>query len=176
MNFKAMGRETIYSGRVFHVEKVQLQLPTGEIRAYDLVNHPSAVVLVPLDSTGHILFVRQYRVGADEELLELPAGLLKESEDPDVAASRELQEETGMAAGKLTRLGGFYASPGYSSEYMHIYLAADLYPAPLEQDDDEFIQLEAVPAAKALEMARCGNIRDSKTLASLLLAEKFLPA
>lgn len=174
MNFKPMRRETIYEGRVFHVEKVQMQLPTGEIRAYDLVNHPSAVVIVPQDADGNILFVRQYRVGAGGELLELPAGLLKDGEDPTEAAAREMQEETGMGAGKMMRLGNFYSSPGYSSEYMHIYLATSLYPAPLEQDDDEFIQLEAIPAAKALQMARDGEIRDAKTLAALLLAESNL--
>lgn len=174
MNFKTMNQETIYTGRVFRVEKVQTQLPTGEIRAYDLIDHPSAVAIVPLDSAGNILFVRQYRVGAGEELLELPAGLLKDGEDPDPAASRELREETGMAAGKMTHLGNFYSSPGYSSEYMHIYLATGLYPAPLDQDDDEFIQVEAIPAVKALEMARGGKIRDAKTLAALLLAEALL--
>ncbi len=176
MNFKAMKRETKYTGRVFEVEKVHMQLPTGEVRAYDLVNHPSAVTIVPQDYAGNILFVRQFRVGAQEELLELPAGLLKDGEDPDPAAARELREETGMAAEKLTRIGGFYSSPGYSSEYLYIYLAADLYPAPLEQDDDEFIQVEAIPAAKALEMARSGEIRDAKTLATLLLAESRIMA
>lgn len=174
MNFKAMKRDTHYNGRVFRVEKVHMQLPTGEIRAYDLVNHPSAVTIVPLDSAGNILFVRQYRVGAGEELLELPAGLLNEGEDPDPAASRELREETGMAAEKMARIGAFYSSPGYSSEYLYIYLATGLYPAPLEQDDDEFIQVESVPAAKALEMARTSTIRDAKTLASLFLAETLL--
>jgi len=174
MNFKPIRRETIYKGRVFHVEKVQMQLPTGEIRTYDLVNHPSAVVIVPQDADGNILFVRQYRVGAGGELLELPAGLLKDGEDPTEAATREMQEETGMGAGNMMRLGNFYSSPGYSSEYMHIYLATSLYPAPLEQDDDEFIQLEAIPAAKALQMARGGEIHDAKTLAALLLAESNL--
>lgn len=174
MNFKAMKRETKYTGRVFDIEKVHMQLPSGEVRAYDLVNHPSAVTIVPLDAAGNILFVRQYRIGAEEELLELPAGLFKDGEDPDPAAARELREETGMAAEHLTRIGAFYSSPGYSSEYLYIYLATGLYPAPLEQDDDEFIQLEAIPAAKALEMARAGEIRDAKTLAALFLAENRL--
>lgn len=174
MNFKAIKRETKYTGRVFNIEKVHMQLPTGEVRAYDLVNHPSAVTIVPLDAVGNILFVRQYRVGAEEELLELPAGLFKDGENPDPAAARELREETGMAAEHLTRIGAFYSSPGYSSEYLYIYLATGLYPAPLEQDDDEFIQLEAIPTAKALEMARSGEIRDAKTLAALFLAENRL--
>lgn len=163
MNFKTMKRETKYNGRVFDIEKVHMQLPTGEVRAYDLVNHPSAVTIVPLDAAGNILFVCQYRVGAEEELLELPAGLFNDGEDPDPAAARELREETGMAAENLTRIGAFYSSPGYSSEYLYIYLATGLYPAPLKQDDDEFIQLESIPAAKALEMARGGEIRDAKT-------------
>lgn len=174
MTFMPLRRETKYTGRVFDVEKVQMQLPNGEIRFYDLVRHPSAVTVVPLDSAGNILFVRQYRVGAEEELLELPAGLLRDGENPDAAAFREMQEEIGMAAEEMTRLGGFYSSPGYSSEYLNIYLATGLYSAPLAQDDDEFLVVESIPAPAALRMARSGEIRDAKTLASLLMAEPKL--
>ena len=175
MNFKTLQHETIFSGRVFNLEHVRMELPNGEIRSYDLVNHKAAVTIVPIDEAGNIVFVRQYRVGADQELLELPEGVLDEGEDPGEAAAREVREETGMAAGNMRYLGSFFMSPGYSSEYMHIFLATGLYPAPLEQDDDEFLQLETFPAAKALQMARSGEIHDGKTLAALLMAESFLP-
>lgn len=175
MNFKTLQRETTFSGRVFNLEHVRMQLPNGEIRSYDLVNHKSAVTIVPIDGAGNILFVRQYRVGPDRELLELPAGVLNEGEDPGETAAREVREEIGMAAGNMRALGSFFMSPGYSSEYMHIFLATDLYSAPLEQDDDEFLQLEIIPATKALQMARSGEIQDGKTLAALLMAESFLP-
>jgi len=175
MNFKTLQREIIFSGRIFNLEHVQMQLPNGTVHSYDLVNHKAAVTIVPIDAAGDILFVRQYRVGADQELLELPAGVLNEGEDPAETAAREVREEIGMAAGNMRALGSFFMSPGYSSEYMHIYLATELYPAPLEQDDDEFLQLEAIPAAKVLQMARSGEIHDGKTLAALLMAEAYLP-
>jgi len=176
MIFKPLQRDTIYSGRVFQVDKIKMQLPDGSTRYYDLVNHPSAVVIVPLDDAGNILFVHQYRVGADMELMELPAGLLNEGEDPAEAALRETGEEIGMGIGKLLLLGNFYSSPGYSSERLHIYLATGLFPAPLVQDDDEFLQVEAIPALKAMQMARTGEIQDAKTLAALLMAEPHFPS
>lgn len=175
MNFKLMQRERIFTGKIFNVEQVQMQLPNGKTHSYDLVDHPGAVTIVPVDANGNILFVRQYRVGAEQELLELPAGVLKDEEPPADAAAREVREETGMAAKKMQLLGNCYLAPGYSSEYMHIFLATDLFSSPLQQDEDEFLQIEAIPAAKALQMARSGDLRDGKTLAAMLMAEPHLP-
>lgn len=174
MNFSILQRETIYQGRAFGVEKVQMRLPDGSIRPYDLVQHSGSVTIVPLDSNGNLLFVRQYRIGVGEELLELPAGVLNDSEDPQTCAAREIREETGMAAANLELLGDFYLAPGYSSEHMYIFLASGLYPSPLEQDADEFLQLVAIPASQALEMAQNGELRDAKSLAALMLAQKRL--
>jgi len=174
MNFRPLHRQEIYRSRVFDVEKVTMQLPDGKVRDYDLVKHAGAVTIVPVDLEGNILFVRQYRIGAEKELLELPAGVINNEEAPEIAAAREVREETGMAAGKLTLIGNFYLAPGYSSEYMHVYLATDLYHAPLQQDEDEFLHLEAVKVEKALQMAHAAQIYDGKTLAALLLAQPHL--
>lgn len=174
MNFSILQREKIYQGRAFGVEKVHLKLPDGTIHPYDLVRHSGSVTIVPLDEHGNILFVRQYRIGVGEELLELPAGVLNDGEDPQECAAREIREETGMAAAKLKRLGDFYLAPGYSSEHMVIFLASGLYPAPLEQDADEFLELVSIPAMQALEMAQNGELRDAKSLAALMLAQKHL--
>ncbi|MFN7036539.1 MAG: NUDIX hydrolase [Bellilinea sp.] len=174
MNFAILQRETIYQGRAFGVEKVHLRLPDGAVRPYDLVQHSGSVTIVPLDARGNILFVKQYRIGVGEELLELPAGVLNDGEDPRECAAREIREETGMAAGELTLLGDFYLAPGYSSEHMFIFLASGLYPSPLEQDADEFLELVTLPAARALEMAHNGELRDAKSLAALMLAQKRL--
>ena len=174
MNFTPQKREKIYSGRAFDVEIVTMQLPDGKIRNYDLVQHRGAVTIVPVDQAGNILFVRQYRLGAEMELLELPAGLLNPAEPPAEAAAREVREETGMAAGKMQLLGDFYMVPGYSTEHMFVYLATDLRPDPLDQDDDEFLELIAIPAAEAFRMAGSGEIHDGKSLAALMMVQSYL--
>jgi ADP-ribose pyrophosphatase len=106
--------------------------------------------------------------------LELPAGTLEENEDPALCAAREIREETGMAAGKMTKLGDFFLAPGYSSEYMHVYLMTELYSAPLKQDEDEFLRTEAIPVDTVWEMIRTNQIHDGKTLACLMLAKEYL--
>jgi ADP-ribose pyrophosphatase len=138
-----------------------------------VVEHLGAVTVVPLDEEGMIHFVRQFRVAAQVSLLELPAGVLHEGEDPLEGAAREVREETGQAAAEMVLLGTFYMVPGYSSEKMTVYLATGLRADPLPMDDDEFLQAERIPAQTALEMARSGQIQDGKTLAALLLAEKY---
>lgn len=175
MAYELLKRSLIYSGRVFDVASHYLRLPDGRAHAYDVVEHNPAVTVLPLEADGNLLFVNQYRVGVGGELLELPAGVLHADEDPAFGAAREIREETGFAAGQLTHLGGFYMAAGYSSEYMHVFLATGLTPDPLPQDDDEFLQLVRIPAREALEMARSGNIQDGKTLVALMLAQPFLP-
>jgi len=128
----------------------------------------------PLDGQGNLLFVRQYRHAAGLDLLELPAGTLNKDEAPDACAHREIREETGMAAGYMRHLGGFYLAPGYSTEYMHVYLATDLRSDPLEADADEFLTVESIPLARAMANARAGKILDAKSLAALLLAQSVL--
>lgn len=174
MTFKILGRKTVFEGHVFHLENLEVRLPNGRTTVYNLVTHPGAVTLVPVDDDGNILFVRQFRMGAEAELLELPAGTLEPPEPPDETAARELREETGMAARRIDELGRFFLAPGYSSEYQYIYLARDLYPAPLSQDDDEFVRVERIPIAEAYHMAHTGLINDAKSLAALLLAEERL--
>ena len=119
-------------------------------------------------------FVRQFRLGALQELLELPAGVIEENEAPETSAGRELREEIGMAAKELREVGQFFMTPGYSSEYLYIYLATGLYPSPLAQDADEFLQVEVIPVKQVYEMVHGNQVHDGKTLAALLLAEPFL--
>jgi len=174
MKFKHLSSKNVYQGRAFSVDRLLMQLPDGHQKEYDLVQHRSSVSLVPIDNSGLVYFVRQYRVGPAQELLELPAGVLEEAEDPLEGARREMREETGMAARNLVKIGEIFLAPGYSSELMHVFLATELYPAPLPPDVDEFLHLETLPLAKAYEMAANGEIRDSKTLAALFLARRFL--
>jgi ADP-ribose pyrophosphatase len=149
-------------------------LPDGKETTFDVVVHPGAVTLIPVDSAGRILFVRQYRYAIGEELLELPAGTLDEGEEPEACAHREIREETGMSAGKLEKIGEFFLVPGYSTEYMYIYLASDLKPDPLPGDEDEFITVEAIAMQKIPELISQGILRDAKSLSALFLAEPYL--
>ncbi len=174
MNFTILKRETVYKSRAFNIQKVDLHLPDDRTTTYDLVEHNDSITVVPFDQDGKIWFVRQYRLGAQQMLLELPAGVLDDNEPPEEGARREIREEIGQAAGQLTPLGDFYLAPGYASEHMFVYLATNLSHAPLDADDDEFLQLEAIPAEKAMQMARQGGFKDAKTIASLFLAQKYI--
>lgn len=174
MVFKKIREELIYQGRVFDLVKAVFRVPSGKEHNYDLVKHHGAVVIVPVDSQGRILFVRQFRIGADKELLELPAGLLEENETPESSAAREIQEEVGMAAQALEKLGEFYMVPGYSTEKLHAFLATGLSPSSLPTDEDEYLELVAIPIPDVFEKIRAGEMEDGKTLASLLLAQPFL--
>ena len=174
MDFTILNRKVIYQGRAFDVQKVLARLPDGREHEYDLVTHGGAVTLVPVDQDGNMWFVRQFRLGALQELLELPAGVIEENEAPETSAGRELREEIGMAAKELREVGQFFMTPGYSSEYLYIFLATGLYPSPLAQDADEFLQVEVIPVKQVYEMVRANQVHDGKTLAALLLAEPFL--
>ena len=174
MGYETKHSETVYLGKAFDVRRDQILLPDGKETSFDVVVHPGAVTLIPIDSAGRILFVRQYRYAIGEELLELPAGTLDEGEEPEACAHREIREETGMSAGKLEKIGEFFLVPGYSTEYMYIYLASDLKPDPLPGDEDEFITVEAIAVQKIPELISQGILRDAKSLSALFLAEPYL--
>lgn len=174
MGFRKIEEELIYQGRVFDLVRSRFSLAEGGEHVYDLVRHSGAVVIVPLDEQGRLWFVRQFRIGAEQTLLELPAGLLEKGEAVESCAIREVQEEIGMAPTKLEALGTFYMVPGYSTEKMHAFLATGLYDAPLPPDEDEFLERQALPIAEVFRLVRAGDIQDGKTLAALLLAQPQL--
>jgi len=174
MEHKQLSEELIYHGRVFDLVRSHVQLPDGREHAYDLVKHRGAVVILPVDNAGKIWFVQQYRIGAEHVLLELPAGVTEAEEAPEICARREVQEEIGMAAGRLEKLGEFYMFPGYSTEKLTAYLATDLRDSSLPMDEDEFIEPIGIPIQRVFEMVRAGEIQDGKTLATLLLAQDQL--
>ena len=149
-------------------------MPDGGEARLDIVEHGGSVVMIPVDAEGDMVFVRQYRHPARLDLLELPAGNQDGDEPPATCAAREMREETGMAAGHLEELGTFYLAPGYSTEFMHVFLATDLTPNPLPPDSDEFLRVEKLPVRRAMEMAERGEIQDAKSLAALLLARNSL--
>lgn len=174
MPFETIKSDTVYQGKAFDVHRDQVLLPDGKITNLDVVSHPGAVTLVPVDSQGRILFVRQYRHAVGKMLLELPAGTLDPGEQPNICALREVREETGMSAAKLEHIGEFFLAPGYSTEFMYIYLATGLQPDPLPGDEDEFITVEPMAIDDVPELISQGKIRDAKSLAALLLAKPYL--
>ena len=174
MAFETEGSNIIYQGRVFDVRQDQVRMPDGKLVRFDVVAHHGAVTILPVDDEGLVWFVRQYRHPAKTTLLELPAGVMEEGESPDVSARREVREEIGMAAGELRRIGTFYLAPGYSTEFMYVFLATHLTAAPLKGDEDEFISIEKIPLQQVTQMVVAGRVQDAKTLAALFLAQPYL--
>lgn len=174
MPFELLKSEVLMKGRAFAIRRDHLKTPDGRETKLEIIEHGGSVVIVPLDENGNVLLVRQYRHATGQDLLELPAGTLDENEDPEACAAREIREETGMAAGKLKKLGEFYLAPGYSDEFMTVYLATELSANPLEADEDEFLSIESIPIAEAIRMAETGHIPDAKSLAALFLARSSL--
>jgi 8-oxo-dGTP pyrophosphatase MutT (NUDIX family) len=174
MPFELLRSEILMKGRAFTIRRDYLKTPDGGETKFDIVEHGGSVILIPVDEEGNLLFVRQYRHAAGMDLLELPAGTRDGDEPFEECAAREIREETGMEAGTLTHVGSFYLAPGYSTEYMGVFLATALKHNPLEADDDEFLSVEKIPIQGALEMAERGEMPDAKTLAALLLARPHL--
>ena len=174
MPFELIKSEPLFQGRAFKIRRDWLRTPDGRETKFEIVEHGGSVIIIPVDEDGNLLFVRQYRHAAGMDLLELPAGTRDGNEPHKDCAAREIREETGMEAGKLEKVGEFYLAPGYSTEFMVVFLATDLKHNPLKADDDEFLQLEKIPVKKAFEMAEGGDMPDAKSLAALLLARHHL--
>ncbi len=167
---RLISTESIYDGRIVNVRADTVALPNGRRALREVVEHRDAVVIVPIDADGNVVLVRQYRYPVGRSLLEAPAGIVEPGDSPDDTAQRELREETGLGSGDLKPLGGFWNSPGFCTEYMHVYLARDLEPSPLEPDEDERIQTEWHPLSLIHDRIRAGEIQDAKTIAALLMA------
>ena len=169
-------RRTLYRGRYMTFETDRVVRTDGLESGRDLVIHPGAVAILPLDDQGRLLCVRQFRVAAGGAMLEIPAGTLDVSEDgvveePAVAARRELEEETGYRAGTLERLGGFWSAPGFSTEYLTLYLATDLRPAEenrLGPDEDERLELARIDWRDEVDAGEAGLGEDAKSVAGIL--------
>ncbi len=165
---KTVSSTTIFQGRVFDVRLDRVLLPDGREANREVVVHGGGAGVVALDNQGYIYMVRQWRYPFHTEMLEIPAGKLDSGESPEDCARRELQEETGMAAGRMISLGGYYATPAYCSEVLHIYLAEDLQKTRQDLDDGEFLEVVRIPLEEAFGMVIGGEIKDAKTQVGLL--------
>jgi ADP-ribose pyrophosphatase len=155
----------------------KLQLPNGRFLEKGAIEHPGAVVLIPLRPSANgpeVLMLRQYRHVLDQTILELPAGTRGWDEAWLTCAQRELREETGYRAKKFTPLGEIWPAPGISDEIMHLYLAETLTPDPLPGDEDEAIEVTPTPLAELVEMAWNGRLQDGKSIVGILRTAHFL--
>jgi len=156
----------------FRVVEVTRQLPDGSTRTRAVVRHPGAVVILPVVDDRHICLIKQFRVSIGKILIEVPAGTLEPNEPPVKCAARELLEETGYTAARLTPLHVVYPSPGIMDEAMHLFMAEGLTRGEPNREHGEEIENLIVAWDEALAMIDRGEIRDSKTIATLLLGER----
>lgn len=163
-----ISRETVYAGRLFNVNLDRVQMADGVIAVRETLIHPGAVCMVPVNANGDLLFVTQYRHAAGKRLLELPAGTLEPGEAPIAAVARELQEEVGQFPGRVAPLGGFFVAPGYTSEYIHLFLCTELTESVLAGDEDEDIEVESRTLGEALGAIDSGEICDAKSVIGVL--------
>lgn len=160
-------RQKLHKGHIITLAQDQIQYEDGQEKTYDIVLHPGAVAMIPVDHDGKIILVKQWRRAADQILLELPAGTLEIEEDPLECAKRELREEIGLETRDITSLGGFFTAPGFCNEYIYLYLAKDLHPNPLIGDDTDEIDSVALTLEEAIEKIHQNEIVDAKTIAGI---------
>jgi ADP-ribose pyrophosphatase len=170
---RKLSSKQIYQGRKIRLRLDTIRKESGEIITREIVEYPDCVAAVALDDGGKVFLVRQLRRAVGQVLLEIPAGGIDSGESPEDAISRELREEIGFYPQSLNRMGGFYLSPGYSTEYMHIFLATHLISSPLEASDTADIEVVRVPLEGIHPLISSGEIRDAKSVAALLLAENI---
>ena len=176
MNFteKTLSSEYVFKGKVIDVRRDDVEISNGHKSIREVVEHSGGVTILAVKDNGNVLFVRQFRYPIKNESLELPAGKLEQNENPDSAAPRELEEETGFIADKWTNLGYIYTSIGFCDEKLYLYLAQNLTFKKQDPDDDEIIECEEYPMSQVLEMIDNGTINDSKTICAILRARKYL--
>ena len=166
--------QNIYEGRIVKLDVHEVRLPDNNTAKREVIRHPGAVALVAIDTEDNVLLIRQYRTGAKQVMIEIPAGTLEPNEPVELCAMRELQEETGYRANQLEHIGGWFVAPGYTTEYIHLFLARHLEPAPIDADQDEFIERFRVPFQDALRMIDNGEIFDTTAICGLLKTARHL--
>jgi ADP-ribose pyrophosphatase len=162
-----------YDGRLIKVDIETLEAPDGSTFELELIRHPGAAAVVPLlgdpgAPDPSILLIRQFRYAAARTIWEIPAGVLEPGEEPLAAARRELTEETGATAGTIEHLTTVYTTPGFTDEQIHLFVASELDAGEPNHEDDEFIEVQAVPLSEVLTMIKAGQIVDAKSIVALL--------
>lgn len=176
MNYeeKTISKKHIYKGNIIDVELLTVELPNGRQATRDIIRHPGASVVVPLNEKGEVYMVRQFRKPIDKVTLEIPAGKLDPGEEPYECAKRELKEETGLEAREIKHLVSMYSTPGFSDEVLHLFFATGLSEGESCSDEDEFISAEKYPVGELVDMILNGQITDAKSIVGILLADRIV--
>lgn len=168
-------RTEIFDGSILHVVKDNVILPNGASATREVVLHNGAVCVIPINERGEIIMERQFRYPFNEVIWEIPAGKIDKGEtDPLAAARRELLEETGYTAAKMEFIGLYYPSPAILSEKIYMYVATGLTKGEQELDEDEFLDVQALPFDTVVQMILNNEIPDGKTQAAVLKAKVLL--
>ncbi len=165
---KTISSKEIFSGKVFSVTTDEAQLENGKIAVREVVHHNGGAGVLALRDDGHIVMVRQYRYGASQELLEIPAGKVEVNEPPLETARRELREEAGLLANKLEPFGAVLPTGAYCTETIHLFLATGLQPVEQALDEDEFLSVFWMDLNEVVQLILKGEITDSKTVSAVL--------
>jgi len=168
-NEKLLSSKEIFRGRAVNLRIDTIEKKSGQVTTREIVEHKDCIAVVVVDGADNIVMVKQFRTPVNRVLLEIPAGGVNDGEEPEDCVRRELQEEIGYLPRKLQRLGGFYAAPGYCSEYLHVFLATDLSESRLIAEDTDEIEVVRIPVPEILKMIDSGAICDAKSIAGLLV-------
>ncbi|MGG1248180.1 ADP-ribose pyrophosphatase [Bacillus spizizenii] len=162
---KTISKEQIFSGKVIDLYVEDVELPNGKTSKREIVKHPGAVAILAVTDEGKIIMVKQFRKPLERAIVEIPAGKLEKGEEPEYTALRELEEETGYTAKKLTKITAFYTSPGFADEIVHVFLAEELsvLEEKRELDEDEFVEVMEVTLEDALKLVESREVYDAKT-------------
>ena len=171
---KLLESRELYRGKIIDLFVDRVKLPNGNVCEFEMIRHPGAAAVVPVDADRNVVLVRQYRYAASGWLYEIPAGKLDEGEDPAVCAAREMEEEVGLRPGRLIPMGWIWTTPGFTDERISLYLATELVPSKQSLQSDEVLSVERMPLDEAVDLARRGEIRDAKSVCALLRAGHFL--
>lgn len=171
--------KVVHDGRVVHLSVDTVRFPDGSVGKLELVRHRGAAAVLPVFGRPgrpdpEVLLLHQYRYAAGGEIYEVPAGIIERGETWEECALRELEEETGLRAGRLVKLTTIHTTPGFTNEQIRLYAAYDLGEGVARTDDDEFLQTRRMPLSSALELARSGVVTDAKSLVTLLYFARFL--
>ncbi len=165
---KRIKRELIHKGSIIDFYRDTIEIKGGKQTNFDFIQHHGAAAMIPVDSDGNIIMVRQYRNAVDQYTLEIPAGGLNAGEDNETCAIRECEEETGYKAGEVYHLFDLYTTVAFSNEKIGIYYTTNITPSKQNLDEDEFVNVEKHSLEELTRMILNGEIVDAKTIAGIL--------